>query len=508
MMSEMVERLRRSRARFRRSLLLAGTVRSATAAMALFVGLEGYRRLALATGARPHLEADDVLLLAFAALLAFLSVAAFRAWRMTPTLLGMAQLGDARFGLQERVTTAYETLLRGAETPVQEALLADAASHSRVIEPAVLVPISAPRPVWPSVALLGAVVALLLLPQPAEFAPADRTASTPAEEGSQPELGEKTEETGAKVRRVAELVGRDAEARRNPYLQAVARSFDDLGRRIEAGELGQDEIDDEVGRLLQHLEQALGGDGSAASAGLLGSSDAGGGIPPSGEDGPAGGAGEPGSEAAGADAVGEQESSDGERSDSRDGAQDTPADLDELLNRLQARLEPRQPEAPPTPRSRSGEDDAAGGFYTDVNPDLIAEIEERQNRLAQQRAENRAGGEPVGAAEESNEGPGDLAGEGAQPLGNGTDDQPEAASERFDPLELPERRQADGRRIRIEIPADAEFTEVDALPEAGSGGWRRSREGTSAGTLLGMIDRDVVSRYFIPHEEDRDGAPR
>lgn len=508
----MVDRLRRSRTRFRRRLLLAGAIRSVTAALALFVVLEGSRRLARALGTAPEVETGHLLWLALAALLAFLTVAAVQAWRNVPTLLGIAQLADARYDLLERVTTAFETLQRGAETPVQKALLDDAAARSRQIDPAELVPNSLPWPIWPSVALTGVAMVLILLPQPAALAPDSRTASTANMEGSTPEG--RIEETGAKVRRVAELVGRDAEASRDPYLQAVARSFDDLGRRIEAGELGQAEIDNEVGRLLQHLERALGGDDAAASAGLLGY-----GAENRGDAGPGGsrtdadvapeGAATTDTEPAVDEATGRQDRSNGEVSSSTAGEQDTATGLDELLNRLQARLEAREPEdRPPQPRTQSAENDSAGGFYTDIDPDLVAEIEERQNRLTRQRAENRAGGEPVGAAEESNEGPGDLAGEGAQPLGIGANGVPESDSERFDPLQLPGGRQADGRRIRIEIPPDAEFTEVDALAEPMSGGWRRSRGGTSAGTLLGMMDRDVVSRYFMPQEENRDGARR
>lgn len=506
-MVELIDRLQRGRSRYRLNLLLGAALRSLAVALAVFTVAELFRYLLPGQARALELDGQVSYWLAAAGLSVSLLIGLFLAWLRTPSLEQVAQLADARFALLQRMTTAYETHRRGPLTPVEKALIRDAAARTGEVDPASMVPLSFPRPLWPVVVALGAFLLVQVLPERAAVtAGADgRTTNTVIDSTSDERPVDAA--TAGQVRRIAELVGRDAEVRRDPYLEAVARSFDDLGRRLEAGEFSRSELEQEVGRLLQHLDRALGTDESSSLAELLASE----GLGRSGASGEqeANAAREPGDEFQPRGAGDPETGEPNEGTSSADGGDnEMPPELEELLNRLEASLDTSDSGGQAPSRQAQGPDeDQSGGFYTDVDPELMARLEERQDRLAMQRAENRAGGQPVGAAQESNEGAGDLAGEGTQPLDGETQPGLDPAADQFEPVELPGGRLADGRRIRIEMQPETELSAMNDVPDADPTDWRRSREGRASGTLLGMMDRGVVSRYFIPPEENRKNAP-
>lgn len=494
-----LERLRRSRERLRGQLLLGALATSLAAPLSVYLGLELFRYLAALTDTTTLHSAVHSVLAAVAVLVLGATWSLYRAWLCTPRLPQVAQLADRRYSLDELLTTAIE--VHGSEAPrnaPERALLHRAAGQGKRLEPRELAPIRLPQGSWPVLSLLLAVLALQLLPEPTVGA------SPPIEEGAVALSQEDRQATGAKVRRVAELVGRDAESKRDPYLQAVARSFEQLGEQVERGELDRAGLDQELDRLLSHLGRAMGEDDDLASE-LLAPLGSPAGEREGGAQADAEGQGEPAFESTGPEgAAPERGAASAELGDEGEGSsgQELPAGLDEILSRLEARLEPTDESGgegrTPQAAGQADQNDNTG-FYGDVDPELMAALEERREELARRRAERGEGGRPAGAAEESNEGPGDLAGEGAQPLGRGADDEfPEDGFADSEEVMLPEAARESGRKIQVELPPDAEFTAVDERPQGEGGDWRRNLGAASQRGVIGMMDRGVVSRYFLP----------
>jgi hypothetical protein len=480
-MPELLRRIEGSRRRIRGRILLAGAQWSVAVALAVFAGLKLFSGFAGAAFWRLPASASDTTLLASFTLLALLAWSVVRAWLRTPDLEAVALWTDSATGSHERLTTAVETWRVGPRNRTEEALLFDAGSRAIEVDPARLVPLRWPRPIWPLAVALAAALTLQLMP--VRNAAVDRT-RTEADQSS-----ESFDDTGVKVRRVAELVAKGAEERNDPYLQAVARSLDQLGERIERGELARTQIDSELDRLFEHLGRALESDDAALSELLTSFSETGPNVAAAVQEG---------LEPAPAGELGEARATpQGAEPDARPSSGPPPS-LADILTELELRFEP--PDAP----TASATPDAGGattqGFYTDIDPELVAELE-RRRQLSLQRAQ-QAAGQPVGAAEQANEGAGDVAGEGVQPLQRGLNDtfgQREEAPE-SETVALPEGAQGEGPRIRREVAPEAELSEVEALAVSPQGEWRRAREAEGRRERLGIMDREVVSRYFLPME--------
>jgi hypothetical protein len=480
-MPELLRRIEGSRRRIRGRMLLAGAQRSLAAALVVFAALKLFSGFAGSAIWRLPESASDPTLLASFTLLALLAWSVVRAWLRTPDLEEVALWTDRATGLDERLTTAVETWREGPRNRTEEALLFDAGSRAAEVDPARLVPLRWPRPIWPLAVALTAALTLQLMPVPNAAVDVTRTETE--------EASESFDETGVKVRRVAELVAKGAEERNDPYLQAVARSLDQLGERIERGELARAQIDSELDRLFEHLGRALESDDASLSE-LLNSFS---------ETDPNAAAVQETLEPAAAGELGVARATpEAAKADARSSAGPPPS-LADILTELELRFEP-----PDAPTTTSATRDAGGattqGFYTDIDPELIAELE-RRRQLSLQRAQ-QAGGQPVGAAEQANEGAGDVAGEGVQPLERGLDDtfgQGEEAPESVT-VALPEGAQGEGPRIRREVVPEAELSEVEALAVSPEGHWRRAREAEGRRERLGIMDREVVSRYFLPME--------
>ncbi len=68
---------------------------------------------------------------------------------------------------------------------------------------------------------------------------------------------------------------------------------------------------------------------------------------------------------------------------------------------------------------------------------------------------------------------------------------------------LPDQADANGGRIRIELPPEAVRSGV-APPTAATGGeWQRAREQAIARAMPGPEDRKVIGRYFVRPAQGR-----
>lgn len=414
---------------------------------------------------------------------AALTVSSVWALLRTPSLLELARRADRSFGLQERVSTALELArapsFTGAEGEMAVALLADAARHAPAIEPQRLVPLRFPRVGWWLVGLASGLVVLEVVgPQlfPGSQIESERVASRLNAVERRAAV--------ADIRRTANLLGGEAEERKDPYLGALAQAFDDLGRRVASGALDRAATERELDRLLGHVARAYEGEpspfgtASAQAAGIP--------APP-----PGAAAQAQGSPAAGKEPSAPPSAERGTDS-STEGDTTSLGDLLGELGQVEANLQRASSEREANEGRITAVDYAEFGPY--ITPESLERLKrEREEREAQQA---RAG-QPVGAAEEANRGPGDLAGEGVQPLA-GEDAAPEAltTATRREQVRLPDGRAGAGERVRLERAPDAQFSEVAEGERPSGTAWRARREAELRREQLGPRERALASRYF------------
>jgi hypothetical protein len=364
---------------------------------------------------------------------------------------------------------------------VPSALLADAEQHAAMIDPRQIVRLDLPRAIWAVPGLIAAALLIQLVPPDALAVSRGSIAGPEREAGF---TDRQRVEAAANLRRIAELLGKDAQERSDPYLRMIGQTLQRLSadaervdRRALAGALEQ---------LLAHARQAYGQASGAAR---------------------------------------EQAS--------RDVVQQLQTALDDITGNRQARTA-----APPEAASRDGAGNVAaaerGQAGRPAQPserktasvgtppptaapgrqptldDLLKDLDdydpvdprvEKERAFADQQRRARAASQSVGAAQDAAQGDGDRAGDGTRPLGNGA----AAATELTPGVEmlLPDQTAANGGRIRIELPPETVRSGV-APPTAGAGGeWQRAREQAIARAMPGPEDRKVIGLYFSRPTEGR-----
>jgi len=151
-----------------------------------------------------------------------------------PGRITLARRADARLRLDERLSTAVEVAARGDDgAPVTRALLADAERRAGAIDPRALVTLPLAR--------CGLILAAAAAFAAISLAPPDPLAGGTGRNGVTPSVTTLTAaeagETGAELRRVATILERDAGARDDRFLEALAREAARIGEAIETGRL-------------------------------------------------------------------------------------------------------------------------------------------------------------------------------------------------------------------------------------------------------------------------------
>src|SRR5215831_2532076 len=489
--------LKAVRVRTRIKSMLRGTVFSLVAALALLCGLQIaalYFEMAAPAGSLALLSAHPLSHLAFSAV-AFACVfalATLLAFVRTPDAAVLARKADRALALQERLSTALEVDKSlppdAALGPVPSALLADAERHAATIDPRQIVRLDLPRAIWAVPMLIVAAVLLQLLPPDALSLAVSRGPVLGVDRDGPGFTNQQGAEAAANLRRIAELLDKDAEERSDPYLRTIARTLDRLSSEAERQGVDRRVVASALNRLLGYARQAYGRTSNAdrgatprdvvqqlqaALDDIAGSRQAG--AAASHEFGSSAGLGniaaaEQGQ--AGRPAQPSERKTGGGRTPSEAATPNArPASWDDLLKNL---------------------DD-----YDPVDPRI-----EKERAFAEQQRRARAASQSAGAAQDAGQGDGDRAGDGTRPLGNGgatTSTELVPGAEML----LPDQAANNGRRIRIELAPDVVLSGV-APPTAGSGTeWQRVQEQAIERWAPDAESRKVVGRYFVRSAEGR-----
>ncbi|NDA47358.1 MAG: hypothetical protein EBY21_08815 [Alphaproteobacteria bacterium] len=171
----------------------------------------------------PRFFGDWGLLPAFVVLA--LSLMAGLIWHMLyePKLIQLARRADAMFDLGERLSTALsiKPAANGADHPLQQALLRDAAAHASRVDPLIMEPVLNRTLIALSVCLL---TSLLIISQhaPQSLQREDQSAQALLVPNLDPDL------RAQNLRSIAEALSADAEKKQNSYLSAIANAIQDL----------------------------------------------------------------------------------------------------------------------------------------------------------------------------------------------------------------------------------------------------------------------------------------
>jgi len=485
--------LRAAETRSRIGSILRGAVFSLVAALALLCGLEIaglYFDMAapadlLALPSQHPLFYLAFSAAAFACTFAFASLLAFI--RSSDAAV-LARKADRALALAERLSTALEvdeSLPPGAALgPVPSALLADAERCAGIIDPRQIVGLHLPRAVWAVPGLIAAAVLIQLVPPDAIAI--SRGSIAGAERDERSLTGQQRAEAAANLRSIAEVLGKDAQERSDPYLRTIVRTLERLSGDAERPGMDRRVLAGALEELLAHTRQAYGRATGAAR------------------------------EQAPRDVVQQlQAALDNIAGKPQEGAA-TPREPErrESADNVTApergrTMRPAQPSERKTASVGTRSQTATPGrqlswdeFLKDLDDyDPVDPRIEKERAFADQQRRARAASQSAGAAQDAGQGDGDRAGDGTRPLGNGR----AAATELAPAVEmlLPDQTVANGGRIRIELPSEAMRSTV-APPTAGTGGeWRRALEQAVARAVPDPEDRKVIGRYFLRPAEGR-----
>jgi hypothetical protein len=486
-------RLKALRTRSRIRSMLRGAVFSLIAALALLCGLEIsglYFDTAASGGLPAPLSEHRLSYLAFsaAAFACAFVLATLVAFLRTPDAAVLARKADRVLALRERLSTSLEVDQSlppdTALGPVPSALLADAERHAAMIDPRQIVGLGLPRAIWAVPGLIAAAVLIQFVP-PEALAVARATIAGP----SRDQVGftaRQGAEAAANLRRIAELLDKDAQERSDPYLRTIGRTLQRLSGDAERPGADRHVLAGALEELLAHARRAYGQVGEAARAhaprdvvqqlqtaldDIAGNREAKAASPP---------------EAAGRDGTGNVAAA--ERGETARPAQPSERKTANVGTPLPTAVQGRQPTL----------DDLLKDLddYDPVDPRV-----EKERAFADQQRRARAASQSVGAAQDAGQGDGGRAGDGTRPLGNSA----ATATELAPGVEmlLPDQAAPTGGRIRIELPPEVALTAV-APPTAGAGrAWHRAREQAIVRAMPGPEDRKVIGRYFVRSTEGR-----
>jgi hypothetical protein len=476
------------RMRSRLALMLRGLVFSLVVALALLCGLEVFGlHFDTATPAASLTAPSGPTYLAWS-VIAFgcaFAVATVSAFLLTPDIGTLARKVDRVLALKERLSTALEVDTGSpppvALGPIRAALLADAERHSAAIDPRQIVGFKLPRATWAVPGLFAVAVLLQLVPPDALAISRGPIAGAQRDDGGF--SGQQGSAAAANLRRIAELFGKDAEERSDPYLRSIARTLERLSSEPERPGADLRVLANALDRLLGHARQAYG-----------------------------------------------QTSSADRGATQRDAVQQLQAALDDIAgNRHAEAAALRQPDdgvhagnvaetargqasppAQPSERKAAGIRTGSKTATPNRQPsweDLLKDLDdydpvdpriEKERAFADQQRRARAASQSAGAAQDAGQGDGDRAGEGTRPLGYGGSTALTELTPGAEML-LPDQPAPDGGRIRMELPPDVLLSGV-APPTAGSGTgaeWQRAREEAVARAAPSAEDRKILGRYFV-----------
>jgi hypothetical protein len=483
--------LRRARVRWYGRFMLSSTVWSALAGLLALCGLE----LAFALVNEAHSVSGPVaIVLPIGVAVLTCIVAGILAVVFVPDDPALARLGDRQFLLQERLSTALETenaqasgTLSGvALDPVRRALLADAEQHARRIDARQWFKLGLPRLAWAVPALTGLALLLSLL-QPGALGRTAVTAETSQVRNTEGFTSQQSTDTAADLRRIADVLAKDAEKASDTYLRTIAQSLERLSVDVHRRAVDRRSVVVELDRLLQHTRRAYAQDGSLARQ--ANSAD--------GSPSPADLLQSALNDiVSGQDREAQPRDRDVANANTPPGTAPAPRD---------APLDPAQPSRRKSPGSIKSDSVSPSSLppgwasvldslddYERAEAGPRAQVE---RAIAEQQRRMRGAAQSAGAAQDAGQGEGDRAGNGSRPLGNGA-----AAAENLPAavdLLLPD-QPGDGGRIRIEIPPDAVHAEV-APPPSGSVGseWRHLQEEAIDRPAPTVEERNALGRYFM-----------
>ncbi len=452
-----------------------------TAAIALAAALVAYGTLRAAdTLLELDLSGGSILLLAAAAGLVGAGIAAAALLARRPTLAEIARRADSRFALNERVSTALQlsTSRHGFDGAVGRALLQDAERRSDAVDPSALVRVQFGRIAIVLLAALAfATVALALQPGLSEGEESAAVNAPPAELTAAEQA-----DTAEDLRRIGDALATDAEARDDAFLEAIAREVQQLGAQLEAGEIPDREILlAELDRLTEFAADAYERAGDAGAqddlSRLLDATRQNVArpeqfMPNVGEEALAGPD----------NAVPENA---GPAPEAEGGA------LDDMLADIEADQAAAAEAREMTPQAGQPGEGVVGDYYELARADAAARAAAAERRAANEQ--ELAGAQLAGPAQNSNRGEGLMAGQGEQPL--------EGDIIEADPFEmggellLEDELDGEGRRIKVDVPPEAESIQL-AAGDVVAGDWQRFQETEVARSLYPLSDRDVLARYF------------
>ncbi|NNU79930.1 hypothetical protein HMH01_05705 [Halovulum dunhuangense] len=493
--------LARLRAARRRRLL-------GTAARALGVGVTvaalAHAGATLAPGILPDGLGPPGLALPAAVLVALATLAP--ALLRGPSLDRLARRADRVLRTQERLATALEVSRHAPASPLDRALIADAAGHAALVAPASL----ADRRWrgWAVAALLALAIAAaaqrLDPPAPQAAPPVTPTA---------PEPGLRAADRAPLATRLDEAARHAAaEAARHddPYLAAVARELAGLARTLATGETTASAAAAELSRLMDHVAESRARTGRAAAAAdpvTLALEQALDRLSPTAPPAAA-----PQAAPAPATAQGPSAPENGPRQD---------------------RVAQAQADAPPTPEmSTARQGQMGGGTGADGEPTIfrdgdcvhdgdldcfmMSDPTNAPSILLERQGDSQAQGLPgnaeagslldgfrIGASARSGAGESFEAGQGTNVIGGGRTVSPDSFAPGAAVTLDTARRAADGGRIQVaRAPRAAEAAPLPAIPGA-SPDWRRLPETAQSRGLRGIGQRDALAAYFRPDPEGR-----
>lgn len=394
-----------------------------------------------------------------------------------PTTADLARRADLQFVLGERLSTALQLAGQSPRqiSVVGRALMRDADRRAADVNPRALVRFRWDRIV---LVLLGALafasVALTL--QPGLDTLEDENAAAPATLSAAEQA-----ETASDLRRIADALTADADTRDDAFINAIAREVEQLGAQVEAGDIPDRELlvaeldrlaelaadayeradvqagaTQDLSRLLDATRQNVASPDQfmpeVGNNALLGPENA----PPQTE-----GATPP--------------------------AEGGP--LDDMLADTEARQAADEAARQQTPRAGQPGEGVIGDYYEAARADAAARANERRAANQQQLE----GAQLAGPAQNSNRGEGLIAGQGEQPLeGEIVETSP---FETLGELLLEDELDGEGRRIKIDVPPEAEDIRLDA-GDIVAGDWQRFEETDVLRSAYPLADRDILARYF------------
>lgn len=443
---------------------------------------------------RVGLSSESTVGFSIVAMLAFLLVAMLQGRLLAPSSLRLARQADDSFGLSERLSTAVEvhsaTNLNSAVSPL---LYQDAVEKAGRVDLGELVKV----PLFWRAALA---CVLLAVAGAMQFSPVvtkwgGRPQRLP-DVASIPEGAPASQITVSDVREAVALVAQDAIARSDARLGTLATSLKDLLTKMQGGDVSAGDVAREVSVLRVQLRQAYGQGPTAVASG--------GGTRANSKSDQRGqpGSDEPQQAQRGSPDNGGRLGTTTSQARGAPRSQEAPTSLSDLVRQLELGAPGGGGGKGPAPMNPLGHQPNAGfsepGQSPYVDPAQVA-LARRMNALLERPGQS--GGQPIGAAQHASKGPGDAAGNGAQPLNDGS-----AAADKAGPIDtsgakvvLPQNVLTQGDRIQLDVAPQTERTSVvDVAPGQAVAGAKASETAYPVGPIVDEAQRGAIGRYFLP----------